>query len=150
MSRLSCEQKTCAKQQSVRGDQPNFGALRRHGLIHQTPLWGTGRLGRVTALRGVRIVAYDLKPLATLKGGGLLEHFTAWVPIWCAQIRSCRSGRDRSGSELMRPPQYRWTTPEDKERYAPVVTFGSMRIERAFNSAASRAVQNLSKRGPAR
>jgi hypothetical protein len=143
MSQLSCEQKTCAKQQSVRGNQSNFGALRRNRLIHQTPVWGTGRLGHVTALRGVRIVAYDLKPLATLKGGGLLGHFTAWVPIWRAQIRSYRSGRDRGGSELMRPPQYRWTRPEE-----PTVTFWSMVIERALNSL--RAVQKLWKQGPAR
>jgi hypothetical protein len=49
----------------------------------------------------------------------------------------------------MRPPQYRWTTPESEERYAPVVTFGSMPIELALLVAALRAVQKLSKQGPA-
>jgi hypothetical protein len=94
------------------------------------------------------VVAHDLNPLGTPKDRSLLGHFTAWVPSWYAQIRSCRWGRDRSGSELMRPLQYRWTTPEGTERYAPVVTFGSMRIELAFILAAPRAVQKLAKQDP--
>jgi len=94
------------------------------------------------------VVAHDLKPLAAPKDGGLLGHFTAWVPTWYAQIRSCRWGRDRYGSEWMQPLQYRWTTPDGEERYAPVVTFGSMRIERAFILAARRAAQNLAKQDP--
>lgn len=68
---------------------------------------------------------------------------------WDAHIRFCRWGRDRNGSERMRPPQYRSTTPESEERYAPVVTFGSMPIELALLVAALRAVQKLPKQGPA-
>jgi hypothetical protein len=96
------------------------------------------------------VVAHDLKPLATSKNGGLLPHFTASVPAWDAQLHICHCGRDPNGNEWMGPPQYRWTTPEGEERYAPVVTFGSMHIERAFNSAVLRAVQKLGERGPAR
>jgi hypothetical protein len=93
------------------------------------------------------VVAHDLKRLATPKGGGLLGHFAARVAAWNAHICFCRWERDHNSSEWVRPPQYRWTTPEGEERYAPVVTFGSMRIERALVVAALRAV--LAKRGPA-
>src|SRR5436190_212340 len=95
------------------------------------------------------VVAHDLKRLATPKGGGPLGHFTARVPAREAHTCFCRWGHDRNGSEWMRPPQYRWTTTDGEERYPPVVTFSSMRIERAFLEAALRAVQKLAKRGPA-
>jgi hypothetical protein len=91
-------------------------------------------------------VAHGLKRLAKRKGGGLLGHFTARVPAWHAHICFCRWEHDHNSSEWVRPPQYQWTIPEGEERYAPVVTFGSMRIERAFLVAALRVV--LAKRGP--
>jgi len=97
----------------------------------------------------VVVAAHDLKRLATPKGDGLLGHFTARVPAWEAHTCFCRWGRDRNGSEWMRPPQYRWTTPDGEERYPPVVTIRSMRIERAFLVAALRAVQKLAKQAPA-
>jgi hypothetical protein len=95
------------------------------------------------------VVAHDLKRPATPKGGGLLGHFTARVPAWDAHIRFCRWGRDRNGSEWVRPPQYRWTTPDGEERYAPVGTFGLMRIQRAFLVAGLRAVQKPPKQSRA-
>jgi hypothetical protein len=52
MSLFSYEQKTRAKQQSVRGNQSNVDGLRQHGLIHQTPASGNRRLGRVNAREG--------------------------------------------------------------------------------------------------
>jgi hypothetical protein len=85
------------------------------------------------------VVARDLKCLATSKGGGLLGHFTARVPAWDEHICLCHRERDHNSSEWVRPPQYRWTTPEGEERYAPVVSFGSMPIARAFLVAALRA-----------
>jgi hypothetical protein len=94
-------------------------------------------------------VAHDLKRLATPKGGSLVDHFTDWVPACDAHVRYWRWWRDRNASEWVRPPQYRWMTPEGEERCAPLVTFGSMRIERAFLVAALRAVQKLAKQDPA-
>jgi hypothetical protein len=91
-------------------------------------------------------VAHDLKPLATPKGGGLLGHFTTWVPAWDAHSL-LPLGRDPN--EWVRPPLYRWTTPEREERYAPVLTLGSMRIERVCLVAALRAMQGLAKQDPA-
>jgi DNA-binding transcriptional ArsR family regulator len=93
------------------------------------------------------VVAHDLKRPATPKGGGLLGHFTARVPAWDAHIRFCRWGRDRDGSEWVRPPQYRWTTPEGEERHAPSVTFGSMCIGGAFLVKSLRVVQKLARQG---
>ena len=70
------------------------------------------------------------------------------IPVSCAGPGIAHSllplGARTNGSERMRPPQYRWTTPESEERYAPVVTFGSMPIELALLVAALRAVQKLS------
>jgi hypothetical protein len=78
---------------------------------------------------------------------GLLGHFTARVLAWDAHICSCRWERDHNRSDWVQPPQYRWTTPEGEERYAPVVTFGSKAIERAFRVAALRGM--LAKQGAA-
>jgi len=99
--------------------------------------------------RSQLVVAHGLKRLATPKDGGLHLHFAARAPARDSRIGFCRWGRDRNGSERMRPPQYRWTTPDGEERYPPVVTIRSMRIERAFLVAALRAVQKLAKQAPA-
>ena len=99
--------------------------------------------------RSQLVVAHGLKRLATPKDGGLHLHFAARAPARDSRIRFCRWGRDRNGSERARPPRYRWTTPEGEERYAPVVNFASMPIERAFRGALLRAAQKLAKRGPA-
>jgi hypothetical protein len=94
------------------------------------------------------VLAHDLKHLATPIGGSLRGHFTARVPARDAHICFFAAGSAiNNSSEWVRPPQYRWTTPKGEERYAPVVTFGSMHIERACVVAALRAV--LAKRGPA-
>jgi len=95
------------------------------------------------------LVAHDLKRPRTPNGSGRLAHFTAPVPAWDAHVRFCRWARDRNGFERVRPPRYRWPTAEGKERYAPVVTFGSLRTKRALLEAASRAGQKLAKPGPA-
>jgi hypothetical protein len=94
------------------------------------------------------VVAHDLKPLATPKGG-LLGHFTARRPAWDAQLRFCRWARDCNGSIRIPPLQYRWRSPEGEERYAPVVIFRSLGIERAFLVTALRAVQTLANPGSA-
>lgn len=95
------------------------------------------------------LVGHDLKRPRTPNGSGRLAHFTARVPAWDAHVRFCRWGRDRNGFERVRPPQYRWATAEGEERDAPVVTFGSMRIERTLFEAASRAGQKPAKQGTA-
>jgi len=95
------------------------------------------------------LVVHDLKRPRTPNGSSRLAHFTAWVPAWDAHVRFCRWGRDRNGFECVRPPQYRWPTAEGKERYAPVVTFGSVRIERTLFEAASPAGQKPAKQSTA-
>jgi hypothetical protein len=99
------------------------------------------------AHQGQLVVEHDLKRLATPKGGGLFGHLTAPLPAWDALICFCRWGRDHNSSESVRPPQYRWTTPEGEERYASVVTCRSVLIERAFLVAALRPL--LAKQRPA-
>jgi hypothetical protein len=94
-----------------------------------------------------QLIAHDLKRLATPKGGGLLGHFTAWLPASDAHIRLRHRGRDRSGGDWLRPPQYRRPTLEGEKRNAPVVIAGSTRIESAFLAAALRAVQRLARQG---
>jgi hypothetical protein len=100
--------------------------------------------------RQLAVAAHDLKRRTTPKGGGALGQFSARLPAWDAHIRFCLWARDPNGGGCVRRlPQYRWTTPEGKQRYAPVLTLGSTRIERTSLVAALPALQKLPKQGPA-
>jgi hypothetical protein len=95
------------------------------------------------------VVTHDLKGLATPRGRPPAR-----------AVRRVRAGlghahslsppeSSHNGSECVRPPQYQWTTPAGKERYAPIVISGTMRIERALVFASLRAALMLPKRAPA-
>jgi hypothetical protein len=99
------------------------------------------------AQQGQLLVAHDLKRLATRKSCSLRGRFAAWVSVYDTNS-SRRRGCDRNGNGGVRPPQYRWTTPADEDRYAPASLLGRC-VSSSFFVAVLRVVQKLAKQGPA-
>jgi hypothetical protein len=95
--------------------------------------------------QGIKVLATDMK---RIDKNGVRGSFTCYFPAIDMHIRECLWGEKTGGREWVSLPSRSWTNNDGETRHSRIVTFGSFKSDKAFQTAALAAVHELEAKTP--